>query len=504
MKIPFLILVTLTMLLLIASQGFGQIAFTNESGLLNKPNFVSYVPKAVVDMNNDGLDDIIRAYSFANASTGSIYIEYQQPSGQFTSAYIGRTDLQLSMTVADVDRNGHNDLIVGGQYDGVHMFKNTGSAFTQVNLDGPAIFMQAANLADINNDGWLDYFACHDEGLNQIWGNDKTGNLKAVYDWIDLATVPVSNNSGNYGSVWADFDNDGDLDLYVIKCSRYAMNDPEDPRRLNMLFVNDGSGHYTEQAAKYGLRPYAQGWTADFQDIDNDGDLDCFISNHKGPSMLMENDGTGHFTDITTAAGIGDVGDPLQGLMRDFDNDGYVDILIAGNQSHLYHNNGNRTFTEINNAFDANTMGSFAIGDLNHDGFLDVYASYLGLSNSSGAAIPTDKLWLNTKNGNHFLSVSLKGTVSNPNGVGARLTIYTNGQKQIREVRAGEGYGVTNSLTQYFGLGTATTIDRLEVKWPSGIISTIQKPQIDQTLVVREDVCTKSICVPITITKVAR
>jgi hypothetical protein len=500
---PIQILVVLTIYFLASSQGKGQIVFANRSILLNKPNLVSSMTKAVVDMNNDGLDDIIRAYSFINASTGSIFVEYQQSNGQFTSDYIGRTNPQLSMAVADVDRDGRNDLITGGDNDGVHLFKNTLAGFTQVDLTGPSIYMQAANLVDINNDGWVDYFACDDDAINRIWANDKSGNLNPVTDWIDLATVPPSNNSGNYGSVWADFDNDGDVDLYVAKCSRYAGSDPTDPRRINMLFVNDGHGHYTEQAAEYGLKRSEQSWTGDFADIDNDGDLDCFITNHGSPSMMLENDGTGHFTDITPTTGLGDLGNPLQGLMRDFDNDGYVDILVAGSQSHLYRNNGNRTFTEMTTAFDTDVIRSFAIGDLNHDGFPDVYASYLNLS-YSGGDVPTDKLWLNQPNGNHFLAVNLLGTKSNPNGIGARLKLYINGQPQIREVRSGESYGIMNSLTQQFGLGAHTQIDRLEVAWPSGNKSTILHPQPDQFLTIQEDTCTRSACVPIQVDKVIR
>ncbi|MVM37014.1 CRTAC1 family protein [Spirosoma sp. HMF3257] len=500
MKIPLL---TLLVYMLVSNSAQGQIAFTNQSSLLNKPNFVSYMAKAVVDMNNDGLDDIVRAYSFINSSVGSTYIEYQQPNGQYVSSYIGRTDLQVSMAVADIDRNGHNDLLTGGDGTGIQVFKNTGTDFTRITLDGPSFLVQAANMADINNDGWVDYFVCNDDGLNQIWGNDKQGNLHAVSNWIDLATVPVSDNSGNYGSVWADFDNDGDLDLYVIKCSRYAADNPDDPRRLNQLFVNDGHGHYTEQATSYGLRPHAQGWTADFQDIDNDGDLDCFISNHGGPSMVMENDGTGHFTDITATSGVGDVGNPLQGLMRDFDNDGYVDILVAGNQAHLYRNNGNKTFTEVPNPFGNDVMHSFALGDLNHDGFLDVYGSYLGLAASTNDA-PSDKLWMNQPNGNHFLAINLRGVTSNPNAIGARITVYVSGKPQIREVRSGEGYGVMNTLTQHFGLGAHTQVDRLEIVWPSGARTTLLHPQSDQFLTIQEDVCRQSICVPIQVDKVIR
>jgi hypothetical protein len=91
-------------------------------------------------------------------------------------------------------------------------------------------------------------FACHDDAAGRIWGNDGSGALQESNNWIDLATVPASDNSGNYGSVWSDIDNDGDLDLYIAKC-RQGVNDPSDPRRINALYINDGAGNYTEAAA---------------------------------------------------------------------------------------------------------------------------------------------------------------------------------------------------------------------------------------------------------------
>ncbi|WP_245564941.1 CRTAC1 family protein [Spirosoma panaciterrae] len=405
------------------------------------------------------------------------------------------------MAVADVDRNGFNDLIIGGDYDGVHLVSQSATGFSAIALTGPKIMMQAANLVDINKDGWVDYFACNDLGINQIWGNNKEGSLLPVSDWIDLATVPASNNSGNYGSVWSDIDNDGDLDLYIAKCSIFAMGYPQDPRRINMLFINDGKGHFSEHAADCGLRINGQSWTADFADIDNDGDMDCFVTNHESNSMLLENDGTGHFTDITPTTGIGSLGHPLQALLRDFDNDGYVDLLVSGSESHLYHSNGNKTFSEVTSAFGGKTLKSFAVGDLNHDGFQDVYVSYHDYQATS-AGVGADELWLNQPNGNHYLAITLKGVQSNLNGIGARITIYTDNQKQIREVRSGESYGIMNSLTQYVGLGNYSRIDRLEVAWPSGQRTVLQGVTADQFLTIEEPNCKAGSCVPLTILQI--
>ena len=95
-------------------------------------------------------------------------------------------------------------------------------------------------MMDMNNDGWLDVFGCHDNAAPRTWLNNGSGSL--TYNaWINYATSPSSDMSGNYGSTWTDFDNDGDIDFYITKC-RQGVNDPNDPRRWNRLFVNNGSG----------------------------------------------------------------------------------------------------------------------------------------------------------------------------------------------------------------------------------------------------------------------
>ena len=107
---------------------------------------------------------------------------------------------------------------------------------------------------DVNNDGWLDIFGCDDVHISDIWGNDGTGSFTDNDGWIDLATAVPSDNSGNYGSVFTDYDCDGDLDLYIAKC-RQGVNDPNDPRRINVMYQNDGNNNFTEVADAIGLVP---------------------------------------------------------------------------------------------------------------------------------------------------------------------------------------------------------------------------------------------------------
>lgn len=463
-----------------------QISFSNQNALLSNSGFHSGVAIGVADMNGDGLDDIIRL-----GQARILNIEYQTPNGgpfiNFLHGSISGSN-QWSLCVADVDNNGYNDIFSGGAYDGAKIIKANadGTAYTVSVLPGPNLFVQGSNFADINQDGFVDVFACHDDAESRIWSNNGNGAFTQADQWIDMATVPPSDNSGNYGSIWSDFDNDGDLDLYIAKC-RQGVNSPTDPRRINALFVNDGNNNFTEAAGEYGLKIGAQSWTADFNDIDNDGDMDCFITNHDVASQLLENDGTGHFTDITASSGLVIGGLAIQGVLRDFDNDGFVDLIIAGTNQFLYRNNGDKTFSLVPNPFNANNMESYAIGDLNHDGFLDIYAGYANIYTTPSNI--DDVLWMNGGNDNNWLAINLVGTISNRNAIGARLELYGPWGIQIREVRAGESYGIMNSFTQHFGMGAHETIDSLIVKWPSGLIETFQPQTVNDFITVIEDNC---------------
>ncbi|GJM32476.1 MAG: hypothetical protein DHS20C18_14770 [Saprospiraceae bacterium] len=481
-------LLSLLCFVLMTIQLKAQVSFSNANDRFVNSDFHSGVAIAVVDMNADGLDDIVRL-----SQGRSLEIEYQNSGvGQFTNFVFGAISdqSQWSICVADVDNDGYNDVLTGGRYDDIKYVKamQEGTAFEMSDLPGPSMFIQGSNLVDINNDGYIDFFACNDDAESRIWSNDGTGNFVAADEWINMATVPSSDNSGNYGSIWTDFDNDGDLDLYIAKC-RQGVGDSTDPRRINALFVNTGGGVFVEAAENYNLKIGAQSWTADFQDIDNDGDMDCFITNHDVPSMLLENDGAGVFTDITEGSGINIGGLPIQGVMRDFDNDGYVDILVAGSRNYLFHNNGDKSFTEVTGLFNNEDMESFALGDLNHDGFIDIYGGY-GQVYTTPSNID-DVLWLNNgESQNNFLTINLIGQQSNRNGIGARINIYYDEAGiQTREVRAGESYGIMNTLSQHFGLGTHSLIDSMVIKWPSGTVDRFLNLDANQFLTIIEGNC---------------
>ncbi len=462
-----------------------SVAFFDGSSRLSAPNSYSGVAMAVADMNQDGLDDVVHLRSATR-----LRIDYQSPGGgAFTFRDVGSATSgnQWCLSLGDADNNGYPDILVAGLYDGVKYYRanSSASAYSLTTLAAPSIFAQSLGFVDINRDGWLDIFACHDEGECARFRNTGDGSMVVDPTLINPITGTPSDNSGNYGIVWTDYDNDGDIDLYLTKC-RLGVSSSTDPRRINQLFRNNGNGTFTDVAAAAGLAFGEQSWTADFADIDNDGDLDCYVGNHGAVSYLMRNNGNGTFTNITNAAGLGSVSwMVIQSIFRDFNNDGFMDLLLTGQQQQVWINQRNSTFSLMPNRFISTVMESCAVGDLNKDGITDIYAGYATIYNTPSVSRP-DKLFLAQNNGNNFLSVTLRGVASNTTASGARLELYGPWGVQLREVRSGDGYAISNSFTQLFGMGNTGAATKLKVRWPSGYVEEALNVLPNQFLTLRE------------------
>jgi hypothetical protein len=370
-----------------------------------------------------------------------------------------------SICAGDLNNDGYNDLCLG---DGSHVeflyANSSGTAYTSL-FYPDYIFSQRSTMNDIDNDGWLDAFVCHDVDQSHPYRNNGSGLV--VEDQSLVNTLPVG---GNYAAIWCDYDNDQDDDLYITKCRSGAP--VGDPQRINLLYRNNGNGTFTEVGAATGMNDGEQSWSTVFEDFDNDGDFDGFIVNHTGQNKFMVNNGNGTFTNAIAGTGIdaNDLG-AWESQGADFDNDGWVDIFseVGGG---IYRNNGDGTFTNINIAVDEG-----GIGDLNNDGKLDYQ---LG-----------GTIYLNTSpNNNHWVKTELRGIISNRNGIGSRIELYGPWGRQIREMRSGQGFSHMNSLQVHFGLGSATAIDSMVVYWPSGIRTVVENPGIDQLHVVPEGQCT--------------
>ena len=424
---------------------------------------------AIVDMDNDGLDDLVSVIS------NSVLINYQNANGSLTGATLSTPTADnlpfWSLAAADFDKNGYTDLLYGGGSGVTFMKANaTGTGFAEIS-GSEYVFSQRSNFIDINNDGHLDAFVCHDVQPNVYYINDGNGNLQ-FYQGADPSGVPsglgLVPNGGNYGTIWIDYDNDRDMDLFISKCRGGSSN-----AKINELHRNNGDGTFTNVAGDAGvnLADPIQTWSSAWADFDKDGDLDIFIgvsSYSDGGHKMMQNNGDGTFTDITNTIGsdISALGTGRENTAVDFDNDGHIDIYSSGR---ILRNNGDMTFS----LFEGSAIPrSGALGDMNGDGYIDVYSN--------------DGLFYNQNFGNNWLIVRLEGVQSNAHGIGARIEITgASTGNQIREIRSGEGFEFMSSMTAHFGLDQDATVD-MTIYWPSGNISNLSGVDANQLLTVNE------------------
>ena len=444
-------------------------------------------PRGLVDLNGDFLDDAVAILSTA------INVNYQLPAGGLNFQSITTTSADFlpswSLSAGDWDANGYNDLLYGGGSGVTFMRANSnGTAYTEIS--GPEfVFSQRSHFVDINNDGHLDAFVCHDVQPNVYYLNDGSNNLQ-FFQGANPNGIPsglgLNPNGGNYGTIWIDYDNDGLLDMFIAKCRGGSGT-----AKINELWRNKGmnaQGKYEYEEASnnpgVNLHDPVQTWSAAWADFDNDGDMDVYVgasSTSDGPSKLMRNNGDGTFTDVTNGSGVNTAGLGIENVAADFDNDGFADILTTGG---ILFGNGDLTF----NLFTIDMPPNGAVGDVNNDGFLDVFVG---------------TLYTNSGNSNNWIKITTVGKgyetqgLSNRNGIGARVEISTgsgiNEVIQIRDVRSGEGFRYMGSLNTHFGIGQESSINYIRVKWPSGIVDQINNPDINTHIIIEEASNTLSI-----------
>lgn len=474
---------TLACLMLIGQLAMAQGLFLKgDNGGL--PTMFSGSAIACEDMNGDGLEDLV----VLNYGV-ELRVLYQRPDGRgFVVDNAGYQAIrpQWSMVVGDMDGSGGKDVFLMGNYDDIKRITKRQGVWQNSRIDAPDLYAQGANLVDINRDGYLDLFVCHDEGESHVYRNDGSGQLIREREWVDMKTVEPSDNSGNYGSVWTDLDGNGWPDLYIAKCKAGAIV-PTDPRRINVMYMQGDSLEFDERAVEMGISDGSQSWAADFADVDNDGDLDVFVANHKGPSLLFIQESPGVFVDRSEEWGLDVAFSIIQVKFADLDNDGRLDLVLSGSEQRLFMNTGDR-FELADDFLQASPMTSFVLGDFNEDGYLDIYASYCDLINLP--SYRPDVLWWNRGGRNGYIRIDLDGQISNKDGIGATIHMYTNdGSVQMREVRAGESYGIQSSSISHFGIPEGVGIDSVHVQWPSGVSQTIEGMAINQRHVIVENGC---------------
>lgn len=430
----------------------------------------------IADMNGDYLDDIVSA-----VSTTQLVITYQNANHTFTpTTYtVSNTTVLPSWSIAagDYDNNGYNDLIYGSG-SGICFLKAnaTGTGYT-TDRKTQSYLVQRTNFVDINNDGKLDAFACDDNAPNRYYLNDGT-NMN--HHQGGIGDFP---SGGNYASDWTDYDNDGDIDMVLAKCGQGGSGVGGN---IDQLMRNNGDGTFTDVAAAANMAAPEQSWSCAVGDFNNDGWMDVIEgvnSSSDGRTNVKKNNGDGTFTSVTAGSGYDtDYNMGREYVAQDFDNDGFLDVLGAGNT--IMFGDGAFHFTPNPNTYPLSTVDR-PIGDLNNDGFLDI---------QNGTSV-----LFNNGNSNRWINVNLQGVQSNRNGIGARVEIYGEWGKQIRDVKSGTGFQNMSTITAHFGIGQAglagktanvtndvEPITKVVVRWPSGIVDTVYNVAPNQNLLVVE------------------
>jgi hypothetical protein len=443
---------------------------------------------------------------------------------------VGASGWGQGVCTGDYDNDGHEDLFVT-YYGQNRLYHNrgdgtfedvtakagvrdprtrwgTGCAFLDYDRDGK-LDLLAANYIDLDlktaptpDSGMCKYkgvpVACGPPGLpggkNVLYRNKRDGTFEDVSERAGILKA-----SGTYGLGVStlDFDDDGWVDAYVANDSNPST-----------LYRNNRDGTFTDMAVVAGCaysqdgKPQA-GMGVAIGDYDRNGTMDIFKTNFAGDtSTLYANNGEGFCEDRTFAGGIGlntrwlgwGVG------FLDLDNDGWLDLFLVNGHVYpevaqlkteaayrqrkvVYRNAGGTRFGDVTErlgppATTPKAGRGSAFGDYDNDGDVDVV-----VNNVHDAA---DLFRLETDPAHHWLSAKLVGTTSNRSAIGARVRCTAGGATQTGEVRGGGSYISQNDLRVHFGLGTATGVDRLEVRWPSGLVEEWSDLAADRLLTLRE------------------
>ena len=323
---------------------------------------------------------------------------------------------------------------------------------------------------DYDNDGDLDLFLPTDaHDLNKLLRNDR-GLFEEVTREAGLMDSLKTDNA-----IWFDYDRDGFIDLYLGNLGG--------PEARNTLYRNNGNGGFTDATRQAGLDlqlSAERGGATDGMlgaDFDDDGWPDLYVGVFDYPNRLFLNDGQGGFRDATTGE-IGDPGEAFGAAAGDIDNDGDLDLLVSGGrtlQLFIFLNTSDGTFIAQTPPTGADQGAYFSAGDFGGDGFLDIAA----------ADFAETFFYENTPNDNHWLRVELNGRPSNRQGFGARLVATSGPLRQVRELLAGDGT-TQNEPVAHFGLGPHMQVDSLEVRWPSGQVDVLHELPVDRQIRVFE------------------
>jgi len=496
---------------------------------------------ALFDFDNDGRLDIylVNSYTVEAALArrprphAALYRNRGDGTFEDVAANAGVADpgWAMGVAVADYDNDGYDDLYVTC-FGPNRLYRNRGNGtFEDVTAKagvGDPRFSTGAAWADYDRDGDLDLFVanyvafklddlpefgkgpmcqyrgvpvqCGPRGLPGAGDTLYRNNGDGTFTDMSVA-AKVDDPIGYYGlgAMWTDLDDDGWPDLIVA-------NDATP----NYAYRNNHDGTFTEQGLMLGMAVNENGTEQgsmglSLGDYDRDGRLDLVVTNFSDEyNTIYHRNAGGSFTDVSRQTRTADASIPYVGWgtkFFDYDNDGWLDLLVVNGHVYpqiegaypggyyrqrklFYRNLRNGTFEEIAASagkalMEPRASRGAAFGDFDEDGDIDVVVNDLDgppmlLRNDGGSRA------------GHWISLKLVGTRSNRNAVGSRVRVVTGKFVQIDEVRSGDSYLSHSDWRLHFGLGSATVVDEIVVRWPSGSTQTLKNLGADKVLTIRE------------------
>lgn len=451
------------------------------------------------DFNGDDIDDLTFGHHAGQ-------IRYYQGDGVgFEEIQLNiDNDVNESKSVlwADIDNDGDQDLLITNRNASNRLWMNNGNMqFTDVTsscgISTSSISRSyGASFGDYDNDGFIDLYICnyHTDVINiknELYHNNGDGTF---------TDVTVSSGVGNglqqsFQSTWIDIDKDRFLDLYVI-------NDRLD--YPNSFYLNNGDGTFVDMGPVWGADLEIYAMSSTFADYDCDGDMDLYVTNGSAGNVLLSNNlnqGMG-FVNVTSSLGV-EVNQLCWGAcFIDHLNDSWLDLYVGtGFSVYTDYPNIFEEYPALSNAFfTSNGTGSLDVsselseelqhtfamstGDFNNDGFPDLVSHQVGLNASVISAIPNE---------NHYLKVRPQGTTVNRDAIGSEVYVYHSSAEntevnavKVDVVFCGDKYLSQNSRHLQFGLGSSTQVDSVVIQWPGGFPETFLGISIDSSVVLVE------------------
>ncbi len=509
--------------------------------------------------------------------TAALGIKFRDVNGESGKKYFIEP-LGRGVALFDYDNDGDLDIYFVNGYDlpGTTspippknmLYRNDNGKYVDVTADafvGDTGYGLGCCVGDYNNDGFVDLYVTN-YGKNVLYQNNGDGRFTDVTEKAGVGGDRLSS-----GCAFLDYDADGHLDLYVVnyvqfdtetnpECTRQGVPVYCTPEALegeaDRLYRNNGDSTFTDVTRKAGITaPPGKGLGVVCGDVDNDGDIDIFVANDTTPNLLYLNNGDGTFTEDALFAGVAlsEEGRAYSGMganLGDFDNDGFLDIVITNFQDQvnsIYQNAKNGFFNDVSFAtgIGEKSLPYLAWGvdfvDFDNDGWLDLFVANGHLDdniveidpvgtykqvnqifwNNRGTTFKEEKVALPPKvsrgaafgdidndgdvdivvanlkdtptvlqnaggNTRNWLSIKLVGTHCVRDAIGARVTVVAGKLTQMREVKSGSGYLSQNDMRLHFGLGNIKQVDSVTVRWLCGHVETFKDIRTNQVFVIEE------------------